>query len=464
LIPRALVCIIGFLLTVNCYAQFAFVNEITLSGNTQTKDFVILREMVVKRDSIYSSSSKGNFDELVELSENRIRNLNLFNTVVLSIVDDSTKNDIRFISLNITVVEKWFFWPIPFVEFSDRNVNVWKDLDFDPNRTNYGLYGFVYNLFGRNHRLKTNLKTGYNKELGLEYRIPFISQNSNWGLNAMANYKSQNEVWFQTKNDSLQFFKNGKKNLIQTRNARLELTKRIRPIVKLFLGAELGSGELDSSVSTSDYFLNGLDNQSSYGVDIKAEIDTRNNIYYPISGVFYQTKVAWQQWTNTSTVSNVKFQLKLQQFYQLSNRWYTVMSGYGQYNTQEVLPYSLRKMFGYDEIIRGYENYVIDGNLGWKYNAAIRYHLLDKSEMKLKFIPIKNYKVLPFNIYVEAYTDGGSVYYSNLDSSNMLVNKYLYSGGLGLNMLFYNDRLLRLEYSLNSMQEGGFFVHFKKAI
>jgi hypothetical protein len=33
-----------------------------------------------------------------------------------------------------------------------------------------------------------------------------------------------------------------------------------------------------------------------------------------------------------------------------------------------------------------------------------------------------------------------------------------------LNALIYNDRVLRLEYSINSLQEDGFFVHFKKAI
>jgi hypothetical protein len=40
----------------------------------------------------------------------------------------------------------------------------------------------------------------------------------------------------------------------------------------------------------------------------------------------------------------------------------------------------------------------------------------------------------------------------------------LFSMGLGVSTIFYNDRILRIEYSLNSLREGGFFVHFKKAI
>ena len=121
-------------------------------------------------------------------------------------------------------------------------------------------------------------------------------------------------------------------------------------------------------------------------------------------------------------------------------------------------------MFGYNEIIRGYERYVIDGSLGWKLNTALRYHLLDKSDLRLKFLPGLNYKVLPLNLYIEGYIDGGRVNYVSPDESNRLVNTFLYSTGLGLNALIYNDKILRIEYSVNSLQEGGLFVHFKKAI
>ena len=52
------------------------------------------------------------------------------------------------------VKEKWYIWPIPTIEFADRNFNIWADSSFDPSRTNYGLYLFTYNLFGLNHTLK----------------------------------------------------------------------------------------------------------------------------------------------------------------------------------------------------------------------------------------------------------------------------------------------------------------------
>ena len=118
---------------------------------------------------------------------------------------------------------------------------------------------------------------------------------------------------------------------------------------------------------------------------------------------------------------------------------------------------------GYHENIRGFEHYVVDGTLGLKGNAAIRIHAVS-SNWSLPFIPYKNYQELPVNIYWEIYSDAGYVGYNHSNKSNQLVNTFIYSGGVGLNTLFYNDRIVRLEYSLNSLIEHGFFVHFKKAI
>lgn len=96
---------------------------------------------------------------------------------------------------------------------------------------------------------------------------------------------------------------------------------------------------------------------------------------------------------------------------------------------------------------------------------------MDKSDLKLNFVPIKNYKILPFNAYLEFYADGGYVdvkirnnQTTFPEETNSLPNKLLFSGGLGLNLLFYNDRILRLEYSVNSLKDHGIFVHFQKAI
>jgi hypothetical protein len=154
---------------------------------------------------------------------------------------------------------------------------------------------------------------------------------------------------------------------------------------------------------------------------------------------------------------------KMQKFTKIHPKIYTALSCYSQFNSNKKPPYSQRKVLGYQESIRGFEHYVVDGTSGLKGNAAIRFNAAN-SNLSLPFIPFKNYQELPVNIYWEIYSDAGYVNYQYSNESNQLVNAFLYSGGVGLNTLFYNDRILRLEYSLNSLKEHGFFVHFKKAI
>jgi len=45
-----------------------------------------------------------------------------------------------------------------------------------------------------------------------------------------------------------------------------------------------------------------------------------------------------------------------------------------------------------------------------------------------------------------------------------LSNKFIFGGGLGIDFVTYYDAVLRLEYSVNSEKEFGFFIHFKADI
>jgi hypothetical protein len=86
--------------------------------------------------------------------------------------------------------------------------------------------------------------------------------------------------------------------------------------------------------------------------------------------------------------------------------------------------------------------------------------------ISLKMIPFVNYKTLPVMAFLEFFLDAGQANSRNRDffTSNKLYGSYLYSTGLSLQMLFYNDRLVRFEYSLNAEGNSGFYFHFKKAI
>lgn len=452
-----------FLFGANLRAQQHHILEINITGNQKTEDFVVLKELLFEKGDVFDVQKLDELNELVEVSTKRVLNLNLFNDVKINynLLDSSGSSGYV---VNVIVLEKWYIWPLPLIEFSDRNFNVWSDLDFNPARTNYGLFVDHYNVLGRNHTMKTRLKTGYNNQVGVEYRIPFLGPESMWGVMAKVDHTSQNEVWYETKNDSLQFFKNGENDLISSTTAQLEFSKRIDPFVSLFMSINYEYGELDNAVPQAGYFTNSSENQHQTNVSVGLNHDTRDNIYYPLNGMFISPQVSFQRFDNSKTDYNITFDLTAQKFSKIKPRLYSAFSIYSKINTLRSLGYHDRKQLGYDQLLRGFEHYVVEGFFGTKATAAIRYQIIDKLNINLGFVPFNSYKILPLRVYLESFFDCGYASDIQTDTSNILPNQILYSAGFGLNFLFYNDKIFRIEYSLNSLKDGGLFVHFQKAI
>jgi outer membrane protein assembly factor BamA len=435
------------------------VSTIRIEGNKRTKDFVIKKEMLLEEGKTYSSDS---LDYYIEVSENRVMNTNLFNSVsiVFAEVDDE-------INLLVQVTEKWYDWPIPFVEFSDRNFNVWSNFSFDPTRTNYGIYLFNYNLWGRNHTLKTSFIRGYNPAYGAEYRVPFLSPESNYGLRAKAKYSSQSELWVETLYDELQFYKDGNPRLIEKIEAEFTLTNRFNPFTIAEATIITEQTNLGKSIipNAQKYLLNGdsslLVNQLKVGI----KHDTRDNIYFPLEGFYLEPSIALQHFSNSNPFTNIYTSYSIQQFGKLNkDKWYYAVSLFGEVNSDSFLPYEYTQRLGYDQLVRGYENYVVEGNNSFLLHTELKYELLSKPRLPVSFVPLKNYKILPTKLFLTYFIDAGTVLNKVPIAENQLPNTLLMSTGLSFQMLLYNDRVFRIDYSLNKNLESGFFVHFTKPI
>ena len=119
------------------------INSITIKGNKITKEEIILRELTFQKgDAI----SKEILDKKIKESEENLTNLMLFNFSEISA-------DIEVAKANITIeiVERWYIWPYPIIELSERNFNVWwnefKESNYsDFSRMNYGVFLVWENL------------------------------------------------------------------------------------------------------------------------------------------------------------------------------------------------------------------------------------------------------------------------------------------------------------------------------
>jgi hypothetical protein len=103
------------------------------------------------------------------------------------------------------------------------------------------------------------------------------------------------------------------------------------------------------------------------------------------------------------------------------------------------------------------EYFVLDGIAGGIIKNTINKHLFD---IKLHTgLRSETYSTIPIRFYLKAYTDIGYTYNENNFKRNNLSNKFLYSGGLGLDIVSIYDVVFRIECSINQLYQKGFFIH-----
>ena len=113
--------------------------------------------------------------------------------------------------------------------------------------------------------------------------------------------------------------------------------------------------------------------------------------------------------------------------------------------------------------IRGYDLYTLKGDEMFFFRSNVKYELIQPSTKKVKKGKEDNkFKALQYAFYLNAFADAGYVV-NKFTEENPLVNKMLFSWGLGLDFVTYYDMVLRFEYAftLNKYNStNGFFIAF----
>lgn len=459
----------------NSFAQTSFVvQDIQIEGNSRTKNHIILRELnFAKGDNIFINDWEG----LKEKGEWRLTNLNLFNTVSIDLQDGDSGKIVQ-----IKVVERWFDWLIPFVSFADRNFNVWNTFNFDLERTNYGFYLFNYNFLGLNHTLKTSLVFGYNRRLSLEYIAPLVFPKEDIGISGKISYAEQKEVWHKTLNNELQFFSNSENAPVNFYNGYLKLHKRYGPFIDLSFGFIFNRIQVSDSFRIvaenlrdkdnfhDNWYLRGANQQWQEGLIFEAKYVMVDNINLPSKGLIWDFNSSIELIAENARdhfITNFRMEGMIQNHFQFKDRWFGMVGGKLVYNNNDQLPYSMQQILGYKHYVRGYERYVVDGQSGGLYKMGIKYQWLKEKNFKWPFMPLKAYKEMPVQSFIEVFTDGGYVYnWRMFDENhfNTLQNSLLLSTGIGLQALFYKDQVLRLETSYNRLGNFGVNLHFQRPL
>jgi len=146
------------------------VGDIFISGNKITKSFTITREMPFHTgDSVTLQQLTRYFAQARE----HLINTRLFNEVTVSLKDFRGYT----VDINISVKERWYIFPLPYVRPVDRNFTAWAQQGYSLSRFDYGLKYSQYNFTGRNDYLRVWLITGYSREIEMAYDRPNTGKN-----------------------------------------------------------------------------------------------------------------------------------------------------------------------------------------------------------------------------------------------------------------------------------------------
>lgn len=438
------------------------ITEVRYAGLERTKTVTIEREMLIRSGESYNSPE---LEALRVKCLGQIKNLNLFNHIDIRFENASDSVSSHLVC-HVEVIEKWYIWPIPFVEFADRNFNQWWQFDLDPGRTNFGLYLFNYNVRGRNQTVKLSLVTGYTQNLGLSYTVPFTSWNNKVGYYLETHYVTNNEVWYATSDNKLQFLKDPDRVLISRFLNSGSLFYRLSAFNTVYLSGGYSRIQVKDTVVSEQrnpYFLaDGNTRQDQYAAALSITREARDNRLFPWKGHYLSLSASSMLINNTKTVLHY-LGGKAAIYHPFAEKWAVAGAMSFKVTSLKKAPYYNFKSFGYYDYVRGYENYVVEGQHFGLFKSGLRYALFNEKEKFVKQIPFRQYRNVPVSVILDAFIDAGYVVNNSRVMENSFQNKWLYGTGIGLNMAFYFDKVFRFELTRNHLGQYGVFIHFNKS-
>lgn len=433
------------------------IKTIFVKGNRITRERIILRELVKKQ---------GDTLRLKTLPKVALRSeQNIFNTQLF--IYDSIFSTIRVaekeIDLTILVKERWYIWPVPLFEIQDRNFNTWwqtKDLF----RINYGFALGFDNFSGNKDKMVLLFKRGYTEQYGFGYRLPYLNKAQTLGFKAQYVFNRNNEVTYRTTDNLQLFIRDYNSYVFSNHEVKAGLNYREALYVNHSLEFLYNvASTKDSLVKLNPDYLGKNRKRIEYaGLQYRYNFDNRDNKQYPLIGWAFDLKAekTGLEFKSDAPIDNFSATLSLKKHTHLYQRFYLANQVIGRLMRPDYLPFYFNRALGYNEVIRGYEYYVMDGQQYGLFKNSLRFQIVKPRIFHPKIIRrLKQFNAIPFYAFVNIHGDMGYIEDRFYGRNNPLNNSWQYGYGVGLDMVSFYDIVLRTEYSFNKRGEGALFFH-----
>lgn len=440
------------------------IDSIVISGNKITKEKIMLREIIFKEGEMVR---RDRLDSLISLSRENLLNTLLFNFVEIG--KSFSLPDSANVAIHVSVIERWYVWPVPILLISDRNFNVWwktKDL----SRLSYGFYIDWRNFRGRKESLVLRFQWGYNRDVSFQYTIPYINRAKTLGMGFGMGYARQKEAAYQTTYNKQDFFKdqNGFAREEFYAFGQLLVRRNIYSTHTLQLSYDHHEFSDSLLIENQHYTSNGATKSEYLSFYYTFKSDHRDFKSYPLKGYYAEFGIVKHGlWTfKTNTLNTFEVQATFRKFWELNPRLYFATGLNGKISAGKE-PYFILRGIGFDRnVVRSYEYYLVDAQHFFILKNNIKFAIIPSTVKNISFIKTEKFGKIFYALYMNVFFDAGyGVYNQDFGrETNDLQNTLLLGYGTGLDFVSYYDIVFGLDFSVNFKNETGIFVHFMAPI
>ena len=442
------------------------IDSIIITGNKKTKAKIIIRQLAFKTaDQIAIADTS----KVIEQSTNYLLNTSLFIKVNISFKKHSVADN-SFVAL-VEVSERWYLFPTPYFNIADRNFNTWwRQYNFNLKRVDFGAQLKHFNLTGRNDVLELVAYGGFSGNLKVEYRMPQLGKKQIYGFETEVKYKRHRTTLINSINNQQLFYPTNIPNVfeeptLQEFSAGVTLSRQKNVRFKQHLGIRYEKNQISKQVqqleNTPDFFPNNTLKVQYFTIFANIEIDYRNRSAYATTGWHHKTQLIQNGLGFLSVAQQTKVTANTSYYYSFNQRISTLNSLKFQLSHQHQANYYLTEALGYSSNdVRGYEQFIIDGQHFVLQRNALRYQLFNFIVKPPLLHKIEQIQKVPVSILPKVYFEYGKVWDKHFFYQNPLTNQWLFGYGVGIDVVTFYDLVASVEYSINKERIGSFVLQF----
>jgi outer membrane protein assembly factor BamA len=406
----------------------ATADTILILGNKKTKSFVIRQEIAFKEGDTLSLNG-------LQLAQQFVYNLQMFNRVNVSVkrftpsdtLADSLRGDSvwhflygfgkaqsekagrPYTVVLVEVFERWFIFPQPVFDLRGVSLTQWIREPTIAN-INFGLLLVHQNLTGYHDQLSIGFGVGFDPFFRIAYSTPYLWSQTRTGFGASFTRRDLNNLALDTRTGSVARY------IQQTTGGTLGLSRRLSTfdfISTTFSYSYLRvTDEVKAVQPSATVAANGIDAYPTFvATYTHSKLDFNqcptDGLYF--SGSFWQSGVpnSGGRLDLSRTIIDFRFYKKILGDLSIGFRNYSALS-----LVDNPVPNHERYFFGYRLILRGYSAQILEGDNLQLNSLELRYPIISQRAARLSFIPIDQFSIFQYGIYLTAFFEAGNLWYN----------------------------------------------------